>query len=68
MHLQKLSYEVETRIKEGGSIKDIQRYAKSIAEVKLVPDFLEFKRQISAKKAGFWCNVLDKASKIAEAV
>lgn len=65
-HLQSLSYEVETRIKEGDSIEEIKRYASSVAETKLIPDFIEFKRQIESKRAGFWGKVLDKASSIAE--
>lgn len=66
MHLQTLSLDVETRILEGDSFENIKRYAQSVAETKLIPDYFEFKRQIAAKRAGFWGNVLDKASKIAE--
>jgi hypothetical protein len=66
LHLQTLSYDVETMISQDDSIEDIQRYANSVAHTKLVPDYIEFKRQLEAKKADFWGNVLDKASKVAE--
>lgn len=66
MHLQTLSKEVENRIEEGDSLADVSRYAQSVVETMLVPQYTEFRRQIAAKKAGFWGKVLDKASKFAE--
>lgn len=66
LHLQSLSAEVEKRIKEGDQLKDITRYATSVIETQLIPDYYEFKRQLSAERSGFWCNVLDKFSKVAE--
>lgn len=66
MHLQSLSSGVEERIKGGESLQDISSYAKSVVETKLIPDYVEFKRQLVAKRAGFWKKVLDKAGKIFE--
>lgn len=66
MHLQTLSSEVESRLREGDSLDNIARYARSVAEVKIIPDYVEFRRQLEAERAGFWAKVLDKASKIAE--
>lgn len=66
MHLQALTAEVEARIKDGDSVSEITRYASSIVDTKLIPDFYEFRRQLAAKRAGFWGDVLDKAGRIAE--
>lgn len=66
MHLQSLTHDIETRILEGDTFEDIKQYAESVTETKLIPDYFEFKRQLAAKRTGFWGNVLDKASKIAE--
>lgn len=66
MDLQALSAEVESRINQGDSLADVAQYAKSVAETKFVPLYMEFRRQLSAERAGFWASVLDKASKIAE--
>jgi hypothetical protein len=66
MHLQSLSAEVESRLKEGDKFTDVAKYARSVVETKLIPDYFEFKRQLSAKRAGFWGRVLDKVSNVAE--
>lgn len=66
MHLQTLSSEVESRIQEGDSLDDIAHYARSVTETKIIPDYVEFRRQLEAERAGFWSKVLDTASKIAE--
>ncbi|MFC1822657.1 hypothetical protein ACFL9T_08115 [Thermodesulfobacteriota bacterium] len=66
MHLQSLSREVENRIEDGDSLADVSRYAQSVVETMLIPQYREFRRQIAAKRAGFWGKVLDKASKFSE--
>ena len=66
MHLQKLSKEVEARIREGVHIREISEHARSVVETDLIPDYVEFRRQLEAEKAGFWARVLDKASKVME--
>ncbi len=63
MHLQKLSREVEQRTSAGDSIDSIKQYARSIIETDLIPDFAEFRRQLSAERMGFWAKLLDVASK-----
>lgn len=66
MHLQSLSAEVEARINGGESLTEISTYADSVVEARLIPDFIQFKRQLLAERDGFWKNVLDKAGKILE--
>jgi hypothetical protein len=66
MHVQALSSEVESRIQQGDSLDDIAHYARSVVETRMIPDYVEFRRQLEAQRAGFWVKVLDKASKIAE--
>lgn len=66
MHLQKLSKEVERRAQGGESLEELSKYAKSVVETELIPDYLEFKRQLASERGGFWVKVLDRASKIFE--
>lgn len=63
MHLQKLSRETERRSSAGDPLDTIKAHARSIIETDLIPDFMEFRRQLSAKRAGFWCKLLDVAAK-----
>lgn len=48
MHLQKLSANVEGRVKAGDAHADIARYAQSVIETELIPDYTEFMRQLQA--------------------
>ena len=48
MHLQKLSANVEGRINAGDSHEDIAKYAQSVVETELIPDYREFMRQLQA--------------------
>lgn len=66
MHLQKLSKEVESRTKEGAPLIEIEHTARAIVEIDLIPDYIEFMRQLESEKAGFWKNVLDRSSKVLE--
>ena len=50
----------------GQNLNSIVKYANSVVETKLIPQYSEYKRQLSAKKAGFWKNVLDAGLKVAE--
>lgn len=61
MHLQKLSRETEGRTSAGESFETIRAHARSIIETDLIPDFAEFRRQLSAKRAGAWGRLLDVA-------
>jgi len=63
MHLQQLSREVERRVSEGDPVETIQRHARNVIETDLIPDFVEFQRQLSAERAGFWGKLLDIAAK-----
>jgi hypothetical protein len=58
MHLQKLSEGIESKLKGGESLDEIRLLAQSVIETKLIPDYLEFVRQIHAEKAGFWGKIL----------
>ena len=64
MHLQKLSKEVEQRLKGGESVPEIERFAKSVVETDLIPDYAEFRRQLSAERRDFWATALDAAGKV----
>lgn len=63
MHLQKLSREVEQHTSAGDSIDSVKQHARSTIETDLIPDFTEFRRQLSAERMGFWAKLLDVASK-----
>ncbi len=64
LHLQKLSRGVEQRLRGGDSIKDIEHFALSIVETELIPDYGEFRRQLSAEHLGLWKIVLATTGKI----
>jgi hypothetical protein len=66
MYLQSLSAEVEKRVIEGEPLKDTASYARSVVETQLIPGYSEFRRQLAAKRAGFWKRVLDVSGKIFE--
>jgi hypothetical protein len=66
LHLQKLSAEIEKRVEGNESIEDLIKYAKSVVETELVPDYREFRRQLAAERAGFWANVLSKTHQVFE--
>ena len=66
MHLQSLSREVETRLDGGEPVAEIVRYARSVVETTLIPDYREFRRQILAERSGFWLKVLDASRKAFE--
>ncbi len=66
MHLQTLSAAVESRIQDGDSLEAVASYANSIVETQLIPDYVEFKRQLAAKRAGFWKKVLERTGKVFE--
>jgi hypothetical protein len=66
MYIQQLSAEVEQRIKEGDTIRDVSKYATGVVETKLIPEFKEFERQLNLEKAGRWESILDKTGKLFE--
>jgi hypothetical protein len=66
MHLQTLSADVEARIAGGEDINDLSRYAQAVIETKLIPDYYEFKRQLSAERSGFWLKVIEATRKVFE--
>lgn len=66
MHLLKLSKGLEERAKENTSIKEIARFADDLIKTELIPDFVEFRRQLKAMEAGRWSKVLDAAGRVAE--
>jgi hypothetical protein len=66
MHLWKLSKGLEDRAKEGISVKEIAAFAKSLIETELLPDYVQFRRQLAPTSARRWSDVLDAAGKIVE--
>ena len=67
MHLQKLSANVEGRVNAGDSHEDIAKYAQSVIETELIPDYTEFMRQLQAHdKANTANKVLAPLAKVLE--
>jgi hypothetical protein len=64
MHLQKLSKGIDDRLKGGESFEELESWAKSIIEVELIPDYREFRRQLTAERTSMGNKVLDAAAKI----
>jgi hypothetical protein len=64
MHLQTLSSSVDARIRDGEDLNDIARYARDVVETQLVPDYVEFRRQMVAEQAGSWKRVLRVADSV----
>jgi hypothetical protein len=64
LHLQTLSKGVEQRLKGGESISEIERFARSVIETELIPDYRQFLRQLSAEQGDFWQNVRKAVEKI----
>lgn len=59
LHLRKLSRDVEQRTSQGDPIETIQRYARSVVETKLIPDYFEFRRQLPAERFGYLAQLFD---------
>ncbi len=66
MHLLALSRGVEERLANGASIVEMERWAKSVVASELIPDYEEFKRQLTAKGSGIPAQVLDAAGSFLE--
>jgi hypothetical protein len=66
LHLQRLSKDIEEQLSEDASAVEVSKYAQSVVETELVPDYREFERQLSAENAGFWANVLNKTKAVCE--
>src|SRR5262249_37693074 len=64
LHLQTLSKGVEQRLKGGESISEIERFARSVVDTDLIPDYREFRRQLGAERRDFWKTVVNAAGKI----
>lgn len=66
MHLWTLSKGLAEHTNENVPVKEIARFANDMIRRELIPDFLEFRRQLEAMKADKWNKVLDAAGKVAE--
>lgn len=66
MHLQKLSKGVDDKLKDGEPLADVEWWAARIIETELLPDYREFRRQLSAERSGFWGKIFDAAGKVLE--
>ena len=64
MHLQKLSQRLEQQARHGASIADISRDAQSLMETELVPDYVEFRRQLRGEPLSNGKRILDVAGKV----
>jgi len=51
-HLQSLSGALDSMLKSGEKYSDLSYYAKDVVETKLIPDYIEFKRQLIHLKIG----------------
>jgi len=66
MHLWALSKGLQERAKDGTSLSDAAKFAQDMIKSELIPDYCEFRRQLSAMRTEKWGKVLDAAGKIAE--
>jgi hypothetical protein len=64
MHLQKLSKELDGVVKSGARLQELAEHAKAIVDTDLIPDYIEFRRQLEAEKAGKWKKALETTGKI----
>jgi hypothetical protein len=64
MHLWRLSKGLEERVNAGTRIAEIRYFAKSLIETELIPDYREFRRQLSSMKVGRWGKVLDAGGRV----
>lgn len=64
--VQQLTADVEDRIQSGDTIDEVAKYAASVVETRVVPQYGEFVRQLTADRAGFWNGVLDSTGKLFE--
>jgi hypothetical protein len=63
-HLQKLSKGVEERLQGGESLAEIERFAKSVVETEVMPDYVEFRRALHAVPRGRWGKVVEIAGSV----
>jgi len=61
-----LSSGLDTLLKSGAKRKELTETATEIVETKLIPDYLEFKRQLTTARVGKAKRVLDPLSKVLE--
>lgn len=66
MHLQSLSASVEQGLEGGETLDEISRYAQSIIETRLIPDYREFNRVLDAAEKRHRGKILDIAGRILE--
>jgi hypothetical protein len=66
MHLQKLSKSLDAMIRSGDGLKEISDHAQSLVETELVPDYVEFRRQLEAMQARRANKILEATGKVLE--
>jgi hypothetical protein len=66
MHMLRLSKGLEEHARQGAPVEAIANYARSLIETEIIPYYREFRRQIDSERAGWWKNVLNGLSSIAE--
>ncbi len=65
-HVQGLSAGLDALAKSGAKREDMAAMAADVVETKLIPDYVEFKRQLNSIRVGKLKKILDPASKILE--
>lgn len=65
-HLQSLSSALDALVKGGAKRQELEDAATDVVQTKIVPDYLEFKRQLGSARVGKAKRILDPASKLLE--
>ncbi len=64
MHLQKLSKALNEV--DSSNIAEVMREAQNLIETELIPDYVEFRRQLTAKRTGWWRRVMGPVVRVLE--
>lgn len=62
MHLQSLSKDVADGLGSDAPAEDVLRHANTVVQTSLIPDYVEFKRQLASQRAGVWALVAEAAN------
>jgi hypothetical protein len=66
MHLQKLSSSIDAALKGGESYHELERLAQNLVETQLIPDYVEFRRQLAAERTSIGGRILDMGGRVLE--
>ena len=65
-HLQSLSGALDALLKGGAKRKELEDAAADVVQTKIVPDYVEFRRELGSARVGKAKRILDPASKLLE--